>query len=610
MRSRTSSCHKTVFQDILRRFWPVWVLYTLILFFISPYPMFNCSSRLPLKLAYMAQQYPIRTLFGSGLMLSFAAAGILVMTIYGFLYHRRQSELYASLPVTRTGVYWSVFLAGLTGLLAGDVLVFLLVILAQLKLGGIVLSVALQWLFIIVVMNITFYGFAVFCGMLTGNVYVMPLIYLLLSIAGEGFGVLFHETARQLIYGLSSVSGTDFLPYCSPVTRLALMGPGGLYFDAQYETVLPDMLIPWRWLIIYGVSGLVFAVLGWILYKKRAMETVSETVCFRILKPLFRLCMAVGMALGFVSFAPVFRQTTYPTLQPSLLSVLIIALCGGLLGYVLAEMIIQKNFRIFSRKTLARAGILSAVILLILATVRLDLFGVEKRIPDEGSVQRVMLDTGSMQTPSYGSFEDGYGMNSSMDTEWIAGCASLHRQIVGHSDIYRSSENLQNYVSIRYALKNGRIFSREYYIDPETPEGAADNAAILELLNSSGYQAERQEKIASFARKPDCQYQILQTVNNNSQPAYGLTAEQMQDLLENCILPDLAESDMSRFFLDNQEFNQSISNIDFVVTTAMEANGYQEYLTIQIPLNAQRTLQWIQWNLGLSPQALSEIYPD
>ena len=59
----------------------------------------------------------------------------------------------------------------------------------------------LIWLLTAVLSSLAFYGVAVFCAMLTGSLFILPLVYAVLSFAAWVAESCLHEILGALIYG-------------------------------------------------------------------------------------------------------------------------------------------------------------------------------------------------------------------------------------------------------------------------------------------------------------------------------------------------------------------------------------------------------------------------
>ena len=289
MASKTSFFNKTIFRETLRRYWAVFAVYAFALIAAIPLDMILPKDPSSLSASFYATQFPLIRAWHFGLILSFVMAAAVVMILFGYLYSSRQNSLYASLPVTRNTLFCTLVCACLTGLLAANVLTVVLVLVAQIILGSVSLMTVGKVLLILILMNLVFFGFALFCGMLTGSIFIMPLVYAVLSVAAFGYSLLLGVMASKLIFGVSLAETPTM--YLSPLLMLMRSGPDPYY---TYMESYGEASMDWRMLILYALAGLAFIVLAWLLYRKRRAETVSDTVSFPILKPLFRICMTLS----------------------------------------------------------------------------------------------------------------------------------------------------------------------------------------------------------------------------------------------------------------------------------------------------------------------------
>ena len=220
MASKTSFFNKTIFRDTLRRYWAVFAVYAFALIAAIPLDMILLKGRSSMPVSFYATQLPLIRAWHFGMALSFVMAAAIVMTLFGYLYSSRQSALYASLPVTRNTLFCTQVFAALTGLLAANVLTAVLILAAQIILGVVSLPVVLKALLAIILMNLVFFGFALFCGMLTGSIFIMPLVYGVLNIAVYGYSLLLEVLSTKLLFGVS-LSEVPTM-YLSPIPTSAL----------------------------------------------------------------------------------------------------------------------------------------------------------------------------------------------------------------------------------------------------------------------------------------------------------------------------------------------------------------------------------------------------
>ena len=599
MASKTSFFNKTIFRETLRRYWAVFAVYAFALIAAIPLDMILPKDPSSLSASFYATQFPLIRAWHFGLILSFVMAAAVVMILFGYLYSSRQNSLYASLPVTRNTLFCTLVCASLTGLLAANILTAVLVLVAQIILGSVSLMTVGKVLLTLILMNLVFFGFALFCGMLTGSIFIMPLVYAVLSVAAFGYSLLLGVMASKLIFGVSLAETPTM--YLSPLLMLMRSGPDPYY---TYMESYGEASMDWRMLILYALAGLAFIVLAWLLYRKRRAETVSDTVSFPILKPLFRICMTLGCALLLSLGSEVMSGMAATGVGSGFARILVLTLLGGILGYYLAEVIIRKSFRVITRQSLTRCGILTVLLAVMLFGYRYDWFHVASRIPPLEKIQSVQINYSGPQTPLYGSEVDQINIT---DPDTIELCREAHRSILDHREIHRNAPEAESHLLyLDYALKNGRVMSRSYYLDPATEEGKADSEWMGEVINSRSFLQNRKERLIQLLQDPKLMglvdYYLPETEDSKQ---YQLSTDQLQDLVVNCLIPDLEDSTILNYYLDDEEYCRDVTTWTIELTKE-DASGSYEYAFISVPADAARCMQWIQSNLGLTPHSIAE----
>ena len=548
MASKTSFFNKTIFRDTLRRYWAVFAVYAFALIAAIPLDMILLKGRSSMPVSFYATQLPLIRAWHFGMALSFVMAAAIVMTLFGYLYSSRQSALYASLPVTRNTLFCTQVCAALTGLLAANVLTAVLILAAQIILGVVSLPVVLKALLAIILMNLVFFGFALFCGMLTGSIFIMPLVYGVLNFAVYGYSLLLEVLSTKLLFGVS-LSEVPTM-YLSPIPMLMLYGPDR-YFS--YMETYGEASMNWRILIFYALAGVVFILLAWLLYRRRRAESVQDTVSFPVLKPLFRICMALGFALLLSFGSDVLTGMNSPSTGSDFPRILVLTILGGILGYYLAEAIIRKSFRVVSRQSLARCGILTCLLAVMVVGFQYDWFRIANRIPAPEKIRSIQINYTGPETPLHGSELDQVSIT---DPKAIELCREAHQSILDHTKIHRNAGEEENHLLfLDYVMKNGKVMRRCYYLDSTTEEGKADCEWMGEVINSPSYLQSRRETLIKLLEDPRLTATVGYYVPETDETEhFQLSTEQVQDLVTNCILPDLEESTILNYYMDNEEY--------------------------------------------------------
>ncbi|MBR5381135.1 MAG: hypothetical protein IK136_00790, partial [Oscillospiraceae bacterium] len=360
MRSKTSSCEKTIFLKELTRFWPLWAAYLVVLLLAMPVAL---QSSLDAARDHAGEVYSFLTslnmLPDMHLVITAIMSCLTAMALYSYLYTARSASFAASLPIKRGRTFLTHFFAGLCWLVLVNVIAF-----------GLYAAVAaahgvghVDAVFGVLAMNVLFilffYGFASFCAVLTGNIIVLPIVYGVLNFTAVVTEWVASTLLRFFVFGMPDSFGNK-LTFLSPSIELA--GMCGLHFEKLGST---EQLYPWNYLAeelpqgfrivfdgfltagIYALVGVVLVVLAVLIYRRRHMETAGDVVAVKIAKPIFRWCLTFGCALviGWLLFQIVcVREPSGVACAAAVAACMIV---GAFIGYFAAEMLMQKSFRVF-----------------------------------------------------------------------------------------------------------------------------------------------------------------------------------------------------------------------------------------------------------------------
>ena len=457
MKSGTSYFEPTLFRKNLTRYWPIWVLYTLIWFYALPMRCIMVVTRnqawmgeTPLKqVQSFANQIP-DLLEGFGTFMAFTFGVLMAMAVFSFLYNNRAAGMIHSLPVRREGLFLTSYLSGLVCLMAPHLLVWLCTLGAEGLCSGYVdLYTVSLWLAAQSGMCLFFYSFAVFCGMFTGSLLALPAFYGILNFLAVVLMMLFDVLFEPFLYGYAGMTNAaeDFVWWLTPVVRLAenvrWRNPNGLGY--RFEGI-PE-------LVVYAGVGLVFAALALLVYRRRHVETAGDVVAVAVVRPIFKYGVALcsGLCFGYWLYA-LFGINAPFGLMGSLL-------LWTAIGYFAAEMLLKKSFRVF------RAWRGCAVVLVLMAvgltSLRMDAFGFVTRVPDAGRVVSVTVD-------GMGSYPYDKARHFAFTTEepaLIEKAVALHQVFVDqHQNPIAGQGRDSDYLrfNVTYTLSNGTTMRRHY----------------------------------------------------------------------------------------------------------------------------------------------------
>ena len=473
MQSKTSFFNRTLFRKNLSRYWPLWGFASFV-GFLAPAALLvrviqsGETSVEPLvvrEIYYylVADAVPI---------VSIAYAILCAMAVWSYLYNARSVGMMHSLPIRREGLFLTNLLSGLAMMAIPYLVAGGLGTLLFACCGGFDAWGTLATILAVIGQSVTFFGLATFCAFLTGNIFALPVLYFLLNFLAPLGDWLCNLFARGFLFGFTAdYSGTvDFL---CPMVYLTQR----LYVNSEYETVrdsaleyqnrLTSVTLENAWLIAaYAAAGLVFLALAYLLYRRRESERAGDVVAVRVFRPVFRFGVAALSALlgGRLLYALLWESFQVgDTFTPVPMAIFLIV--AGLIGYYAASMLLAKSLRVF-RGSAVGALCLVAACVAFCAGMRYDLFGIERRIPDQNEITQLEIYLA----------RNTYYLTPEDQPELLSGAQDLQRTLIAQKDLIRSNYETYRHggsssdpdasTNIRYiyTLKNGATVERFYTV--------------------------------------------------------------------------------------------------------------------------------------------------
>ncbi len=352
MPSKTSFCNGTEFRKCLSRWWPLWVIYGVILFIMLPGALLNARTTTPYvstgQIGYLSNVILSETQMLLPLT-AFCAGLIAAAAMFGYLYTPRGAGLAASLPIRRGCMFRTHLLAGLLMLLSAEAVVFGLAVLIEATRFVLVIEPLLTWLGVLVLETVVFYGIAVLCAMFTGHVVMLPCLYLLVNFIAVGFQLLVESVLYTFVYGMSGMVDLP-VDWLSPL--VLFMRRTSISNDYLVRPIsgtgaeaAVNSFSGWTYPLVWAAFALLLLVCAGQLYRRRRMESAGDTVAIPVLKPVLKYIVALfaGLAMPVGVYGMLLNVPAYRThLAPFLL----LTVFGAALGFVISEMVIRKSLRI------------------------------------------------------------------------------------------------------------------------------------------------------------------------------------------------------------------------------------------------------------------------
>ncbi len=477
MKSKTSCYDPATGRMTLRRFAPVWVLYTLglLLFTVmgmtgNGLPDFPTEQKLDFIRAYMK-------FIG---VFNFGFALVLAQFLFGDLYNSRLCYAIHALPVTRGGWFGTQIILGIVGSLLPNLLNagVLLLFLEEYRIT------VLWWLAASELQFLFFFGAAALCAICAANRFGMLILYGIINFVHLLVSWLWMKLYASLLYGmyirdvevplspLVQIVNSRFFDIHTTPTRVPVLQQPGKY---EIEYVVDSVtLAPDFWLLFaYAAVGIAAIWLAMRLYRKRKNECAGDLLAFPKLElPVLILCTLAAGGVGHLA-AYVFNGFNGNMRYPMLF-------IGMIVGYYVCLMLLKRQVNVFTGKSVPPLAALCAAMLLSLILTGLDPLGVTDRVPDSQEVASASM-----------SYSFSYGrIPQTSDPERIEEILEVHRQAVREHrereadrplltrifgdegreiefpDIDGEAQGVGMFY-ICYTMKDGSALNRVYYI-PET----------------------------------------------------------------------------------------------------------------------------------------------
>ena len=278
-------------------------------------------------------------------------------------------------------------------------------------------------------------------------------------------------------------------------------------------------------------------------------------------------------------------------------------LLGAALGYYAAEMLLQKSLRVF-RSRMRGLFIVWAVLLLGVAAIELDLTGYERRMPETEEIQSVVL------------VNDG---RVTEDAESIELTRRIHQTAIDNEEHNRQAEST-SIIYIRYELKDGSSLGRSYWVDGslEWIENGNSEFALCRELYMLPQNKELMMKAGEIKAENVIFCDIEQLLPKSDEFSLNyeqlrLSPQQAEELYTQCILPDTQDSMLGTrwFYMDEEAYETRSDTSLYIHVESGEGPEYGPYVfSVEITLDAERTLAWLEENLGIEAKPYLEVRPE
>lgn len=476
--------NSSIIRQNLRQHGWIGILYTLVLLFVLPLEMFMNGDPL-------AEPRAIDNLFNLGadiapFLVAFPVGAGLFM--FRYLQSKMPSDLWHSLPLRRSHLLASHTLSGLL-LLLPPVWITAAVAAIIRPLDGIMYiynaADVWEWCLIVSLLTLFLFVFTVFVGICTGQTILQGILVFILLILPAALLQFIDLHLNRYLYGYPEWSGLqNILNNWAPLLRIMDLSVKPL---TSVET----------W--IYAILSAVFMALSFLLYRKRHGEKAGQALAFSYFNPLFK----AGVMLCSMLLASLYFGTGRNQLGWIIGSVFI----GGLVGYIVVEMILRKTWHIMTRRLPLEFAVYSVLLALLLYIPVSGLTGYENRVPRNDKVTEVFAGGNYRELT-----QDPQGINTwkepeeniySTDQEYIKAVTAMHQAVVASRPDPRNTPRYDytgnREFTLAYKLESGRKLVRTYIVPAKGFE--PELKAVMEkedFKREKYYLAQLDQEMESF----------------------------------------------------------------------------------------------------------------
>lgn len=462
MQSKTSFFNKYLYLKTLLRFWPLWVIVSIggaITAYVSAdITGFGRYSGRGLSAEVFGNEAT-----GMFPVVSMIYAIVVAMCVWSYLYSKNSNYSFHSMPITRTGLFVTHYLAGLTMM----IIPFVIAAGLQIAILAMVSTLAYREMFFAIAAAVVecffFFSFATMTAFVTSNLMALPVLYMVFNFLQVGITGI-TNILRTGFYPGASASDYGTLSFLSPVVWIiSNIDYRGTYIyneEGHMYNITDSEIVNASYLWILVGVGIIFIALSLLAYRNKRSEDVGDVVSVKWLRPvllvIFTYCAATCGAIVVWEFSRGFSTEDYFSIPVMgfLLSLF------GLIAIYVGIMLLQGTTKIFNRKTVW-VGVATVIFFITLSAVLgFDLFHTARYVPKAADVEKVVA-----------SFPgDKYVLNKNEHADIIERLIIVNEKMAEESQYIRTAERAytneqtMDYLNITYTLKSGRKINKKYSI--------------------------------------------------------------------------------------------------------------------------------------------------
>ncbi|MBQ2940807.1 MAG: hypothetical protein IJD97_01085 [Clostridia bacterium] len=437
MLSKMSFLNKSIIKSDLKRFWYLAALNTLVTFFLGT---FIVMDRYRWGDRYYGAAFGIPNDYYIAMFVGMAFSLLTTVAVFSYLNKSEQTAFAHAFPNTRKKQYISHLISAFILCASSGIINTIMILIYRFN-DNVAKSVspvvAFKFLAVYITYSALIIALTAFTQMLTGSSVactVLTLCFAAIPVALEGFIKAFCEAH---VYGFEADNE---------------------FFTADVFYLSMVKILSWK-VLIYLALIAVLLLAGYFLYKIRRLECYGEVCAFTETRPVFIYTVALFTGMASYLYFGSFYDPNIFFLLPF-----------GIIGIIIAYMLSRKSLNI---KGVHKPILVYALaVVLLFAAVKLDITGYERRVPDAGSVEYVLL-PGRTDYDAEGFYArisendlDHYHFRYAEPFDGrITDFAEIENIVKLHSHLIEDRQDSGRFIRLSYKMKNGSTINRRYRVD-------------------------------------------------------------------------------------------------------------------------------------------------
>ena len=568
-----SLVNKSIIKSDLRRYWYLGAIFAIMLLLMAVIPAYlivDSNEKMQTTSNFLygmeASLFPVIT-----------CCMITPAMVFSYLHHRSAVHTIHSLPLRRETLYFSHIIS----IAILEIIPLIINTLIMLTIKGIHPGDVFLWavLTLVYVFLITSFGTA--ASIFMANVFASIVIPYCVIILPFFIEAIWELLCTANLFGYMNNNSMSISNH--------------LYAD--YKQICGGMIY------VYIALGLLLFVLGFIAFKKRALENHSQLAAFKVLIPIFIYVVAVCVGLlGYVYVAALLDNG----------GSFWIAIPFGIVGIIGAKMITERTFR--PKKIIKPSVIYLGIVFVIYLFIGFDITGYENRVPDVDEIASASIIEYDSSESYYPTAQDYVQVklapeakhDSAMyNAEDIAKVTALHSEIIKNADKPHSEDGMK-YIPIKYVLKNGRKIERKYSISDNNDEL---NALYQTVMETKPVKADRFPIISDVAQE-----YVSAQVSTCGAKETNLTNEQIDEIIKTLRedILDASYEDYSTDALTSVHLVRTMPSVDDNGNSITDKKGWaQQSCSYAIHPSYKKTIAllsgWGLYNVMPKPEQIVRV---